>query len=395
VVTACAQCLRRSALVAAVGGAIDVEWRRREAPARVLAAPDEALLALAPNDSAQRAYESFDARAALARARAHRLDVVCRCADAYPPALRELDEPPAALFVAGRPGALAAPATIGIVGARKAGSDGLEVAEALGRGLSAAGVTVVSGMALGIDSAAHAGALSAASPTVAVLAAGAERAYPASKRVLYGRILASGCAVSEFPPGTPTRRWAFVARNRIIAVLSGALIVVEATERSGSLTTADFALGLGRPVGAVPGPVTSMAAAGTNGLLAAGAAVIRGPADALDLLAFDWRALWDAAREPGEAPPPDRGPGSPHDRGASSRPDRGAGTPQDRAGTPPPLPARLARLMRAIEHGADTAGALNAVEPDPRAVLSGLGELELRGLIRRTPAGTYVARLPR
>ena len=137
----------------------------------------------------------------------------------------------------GRP---TAPA-VAIVGARRAGVDGLQVARGLGRGLAAAGVTVISGMALGIDSAAHAGALEVGGPTIAVLAGGADVAYPASKRALHRELVRGQAAISEMPPGFRPFRWCFPARNRTIAGLAPMTIVVEATERSGSLITAELA----------------------------------------------------------------------------------------------------------------------------------------------------------
>ena len=175
------------------------------------------------------------------------------------------------------------PRAAAIVGTRRASADGVEVARALGRGLAAAGVTVVSGMALGVDSAAHAGALESSGRTVAVLAGGADVPYPPSKARLHQRIGERGCVVGELPPGFAALRWCFPARNRIIAALAHMTIVVEAARRSGSLITAEIAADIGRDVGAVPGPVTAWRAAGTNALLRDGATVIRDAADALDV----------------------------------------------------------------------------------------------------------------
>ena len=162
------------------------------------------------------------------------------------------DDAPAVLHVAGDPEVLPAPdeVAVAIVGARRATPYGLEVARALGRGLAAARVTVVSGMALGIDAAAHAGALEVGGPTIAVLAGGADVPYPRSRPALHRRIVGGGgCVVSEMPPGFTPLKWGFPARNRIIAGLAAATIVVEAAERSGSLITAEFAQDLGRVVG--------------------------------------------------------------------------------------------------------------------------------------------------
>ncbi|HEX8105396.1 MAG TPA: DNA-processing protein DprA, partial [Solirubrobacteraceae bacterium] len=286
-IEACDACLRRTALVAALGGAIDIQWRTRGATSAVLGLSDGALLDLAPGDRARRVHADFDAAAARERIAAARLGAACRHAAGYPDRLRELPDPPAVLHVAGDPAALEDPDSVAIVGARKASGYGLEVARSLGRGLSVAGVTVVSGMALGVDSSAHTGALEGAGATVAVLAGGADVPYPASKRGLYARLVERGCVVSELPPGFTAFRWCFPARNRVIAALSRVTVVVEAAERSGSLITVDFAAELGRPVGAVPGQVTSRLAAGTNGLLQQGAALIRDARDVLDLVATD------------------------------------------------------------------------------------------------------------
>ena len=263
------------------------------------------------------------------------------------------------LHVAGDPQCLAllreadAPA-VAIVGARRAGQDGLEVARGLGRGLAAAGVPVVSGMALGIDSAAHAGALEGGGPTLAVLASGADVPYPPSKRGLYRAIVARGAAVSEMPPGFRPFRWCFPARNRTIAGLASLTIVVEATERSGSLITAELAQDLGRAVGAVPGPVGVARAAGSNALLRDGALVIRHAQDALD------EAL-------------------------------GIGVATALAGRcADGLEHPLRALLRRVEDGADTVGALAASPAEAQSAMAGLAELELLGFLRRGPGGRYV-----
>jgi DNA processing protein len=143
---------------------------------------------------------------------------------------------------------------------------------------------VVSGMALGIDAAAHRGALAAGGDTVAVLAGGPDVIYPRSERALYERIVASGAVISEIPPGTRPGPGCFPKRNRIMAALGAMTVVVEAAEPSGSLITADQAHRLEREVGAVPGQVTTRVARGTNGLIADGAAVVRDAQDVLDRL---------------------------------------------------------------------------------------------------------------
>ncbi len=204
---------------------------------------------------------------------------------AYPSALRELPDPPLAVFLRG---ALAAPppagrAAVAIVGARRPTDPGLRLARRLGAFAAGSGLAVVSGMALGIDGAAHAGALDVGGVTIAVLGCGTDIAYPRSHRGLYARILEHGLVVSEYPPGTAPAPWRFPARNRLIAALAGTLVVVEARARSGALITADHALDLGRDVVAVPGAAGSSAAAGTNGLIKAGAGLVE---DEVDLSAW-------------------------------------------------------------------------------------------------------------
>jgi DNA processing protein len=374
--SACDACLRRTALVAALAAQLDVEWRRRSAPSGVLSLSDAALLRLDPTGRVARGHAGFDAGRAREAIRRAGLTAVCRCDAAYPAPLRELADPPAVLHVAGSLAALTVEEEgVAIVGARRGTPYGIEVARGLGRGLGAAGVPVVSGLALGVDSAAHVGALSAQGPArpVGVLAGGADIPYPASRRRLYRELVERGAVVSELPPGFTPYRWCFVARNRIIAGLAAATVVVEATERSGSLTTADFAAQLGRPVGAAPGPVTSRFSGGANGLLAAGAAVIRDVHDALDLVAAPG-GIVDAARAAAPAGSADRG-----------RPPA-AGAPAPAI----PLEPRLRRLLDAIERGG---GSLAELVTDPEAtkqVLADLTDLELRGLVRRGFGGRYV-----
>jgi DNA processing protein len=192
---------------------------------------------------------------------------------AYPALLAAIHDPPASIWLRG----LAAPALfdqpcVAVVGARACSAYGRSVARSLSRGLGAAGVAVVSGMARGIDGEAHRGALEAGAPTVAVLGCGIDRDYPAAHAELASRIAATGLIVSEYEPGIEPAPWRFPARNRIISGLSRAIVVVEARERSGALITVDFALEQGRDVLAVPGEVTSALSAGSNALLRHGAA---------------------------------------------------------------------------------------------------------------------------
>jgi DNA processing protein len=205
---------------------------------------------------------------------------------AYPPLLMQLHDPPLQLYVRGRAELLGEPAAA-IVGARSCSGYGAHVARMLGRELAAAGLVIVSGLARGIDGEAHRGALEAGGATVAVLGCGIDRDYPRAHASLAERIRVSGAVVSEYPPGTEPAPWRFPARNRIIAGLSLASVVVEARERSGALITADFALELGREVFAVPGEITAALSAGTNDLLRQGAAPLLSPEDVLGALGIE------------------------------------------------------------------------------------------------------------
>lgn len=211
-----------------------------------------------------------------------------RRADTYPPLLAELHDPPGQLYLrgGGSPGILALPA-VAIVGARSCSAYGAQVAREVARQLAGAGVVVVSGLARGIDGEAHRGALEGGGPTVAVLGCGIDRDYPRSNADLARSIAAEGLIVSEYPPGVEPAPWRFPARNRIVAGLSLATVVVEARERSGALITADFALDLGRDVFAVPGEITSALSAGTNDLLRQGAIPLLTADDVLRALGLE------------------------------------------------------------------------------------------------------------
>jgi DNA processing protein len=199
--------------------------------------------------------------------------------------VREL-APPLALWVRG-PGRLDALCgqAVAVVGARAATSYGAHVAGELGAGLADRGCTVVSGAAIGIDGAAHRGALAVQGPTLAVLACGVDRAYPASHQLLLERIAACGLVVSEYPPGAVPGRHRFLVRNRLIAGMAAGTVVVEAGLRSGAQRTASDALALGRPVMAVPGPVTSAMSAGCHRLVRDGALLVTRSEEVLEAVA--------------------------------------------------------------------------------------------------------------
>ena len=200
--------------------------------------------------------------------------------DEYPSRLAADSEPPALLFRMGRP--LSDGPTVAVVGTRQCTAYGRRAAFELGAALAGAGVTVVSGLALGIDAAGHHGALSADSARpVGVVGSGLDVVYPHANRDLWHRVAATGTLLSETPPGVGPARWRFPARNRIIAALADAVVVVESHARGGSLSTVDEAQSRDVPVGAVPGPITSPASVGTNTLIADGAVPVLGLDDVL------------------------------------------------------------------------------------------------------------------
>jgi DNA processing protein len=328
----------------------------------VLGLEDAELIAAAAGRSRgpiRRELQTLDVDELRARSRAAGLETICRCDPGYPPALLALPAPPAVLHVAGGLGRfleLCAVDPVALVGSRRASDYGLDVARALGRGLAVAGVPVVSGMALGIDSAAHAGALEVGGATLAVLPGSADRPYPAGKRALRRRIVAGGAAISELGPPASVWRWMFLARNRIIAGLAAMTVVVEAGERSGAMVTARLAREIGRPIGAVPGRVTSPQAAGTNELLAAGACVVRDAQDVLDCVF-----------------------------GAGVRVAGAGGTSGGRRAAP----AELRPLLDAIAAGHETTAALARAGFSPDHGLAALAALELGGFVRRGAGGRF------
>ncbi|MBV9214317.1 MAG: DNA-protecting protein DprA [Actinobacteria bacterium] len=360
--SACADCLRRTALINFLSPQVS---SRLGAPGRaraLLAMSDEGLIEAVAGDrapEARRAVERFGPREARRRLAERGLHAICRHDGRYPSRLTDLEDPPAVLHSSAAPDRLeelVSGPVVAVVGSRRASAYGLEVAREIGRSLSAAGVTVVSGLAMGIDAASHRGALEGGVRTVAVLGCGADRPYPRINAALYRRIRLAGAVVAELPPGAEPKRWTFPARNRIMAGLACATVVVEAAERSGSLITATFAQDLGRDLGAVPGRVTSGEAAGSNALLHAGAAVWRGGADILDAVlgAGNWH----------------RADGS--DRAAARR-----------------LETRERCVLRAIEQGEPMRGAASAAGLTAAELRAALGRLELMGLVRRDGLGRY------
>ncbi|HEX5487940.1 MAG TPA: DNA-processing protein DprA [Rhodanobacteraceae bacterium] len=242
----------------------------------------------------------------------HRL---LRCDEAdFPPQLETVPQPPAALFVAGDPAVLLAP-QVAIVGARSATAQGLVTARDFARTLSRAGLVITSGMAEGIDGAAHAAALDAGRPTVAVVGTGPDQVYPRKHRQLADRIVENGAIVSEFPPGTEARPSHFPRRNRLIAGLALGTLVIEAGLQSGSLITARLAAESGREVFALPGSIHNPLAKGCHRLIRDGARLVETAAEVIEALAPAGQALGAELRARLEAPDSSPGPAP----GGSSR----------------------------------------------------------------------------
>jgi DNA processing protein len=253
------------------------------------AAEHDVHLVRLPRDQAfARFARSFDEASYLTRLQERGVAWLSRSHPDFPPLLRAIHDPPAGLFVRGAEGIeLLRRPTVAVVGARSCSPYGAQVARMLGRELAAAGLVVVSGLARGVDGEAHRGALESGGATVAVLGCGIDRDYPAAHAELAGRIRATGLAASEYAPGVEPAPWRFPARNRIIAGLSAATVVVEARERSGALITADLALDEGREVFAVPGEITSALSRGTNDLLRLGATPLTDPEAVLDVFGLE------------------------------------------------------------------------------------------------------------
>ncbi len=233
-------------------------------------------------------------------------EMVARGEPEYPVLLASLPDPPAVLFVRGRLPESPLPC-VALVGTRRASPYGELVAEDLGRGLAAAGVGVISGLAAGIDAAAHRGALAAGGYTAGVLGTGIDVVYPPQNRALHDQVAATGAVLSEFCLGVTARDWHFPMRNRIISGLCRAVVVVQAPARSGALITAHLAAEQGREVLAVPGNVTDSRQTGCHDLIREGAALARGVEDVLEVLRLA-PAGAQPAPEPVAAPEPDLSP---------------------------------------------------------------------------------------
>lgn len=379
---ACTDCLLRSVLQNEAIGFAE----------RSMLPPDRAreLLSLSPDEIIDRlsaserdVSESVAARVDQIREgpEFRRTWCACRHDGSYPAEFFNLAQPPWVLFGIGDTEMLRGLTThhgVAIVGARRASAYGREVAYGLGRDLAAAGMTVISGMALGVDGAAHRGALQINGRTIAVLAGGPDRPYPRSHRLLYEQVIEHGAVLSERPPGSRAQRWGFPARNRLIAALSLKTILVEGTERSGAMHTVGFAEELGQTAVAVPGPVTSPLSAGPNKLLFdQGGGIVRNARDVLDQIYLVDETLTEptcagSATVKHASPPPALSP------------------PQ-----PPPvaetLPPHVRAVYQCVRTGESTPSAIGAelAELAPRKIVTALGELELAGYVERDERGGY------
>lgn len=231
----------------------------------------------------------FNYDAALATLHERQMWLIYRDEEGYPEELIALRHPPLVIFGLGNKALLnSEKCKVSVVGTRRASGYGLESAAWIGETLSQAGCVVVSGLALGIDGAAQKGALQGSGGTIAVLAGGADVCYPVDHQGLYGNVIRLGAVISEYPPGLPVAKHRFLERNRLIAALGAALVVVQAGEKSGALKTVDEALEIGKDVYAVPGPITSVHCRGSNRLLQQGAQTLIDPSDLLADLGLEW-----------------------------------------------------------------------------------------------------------
>jgi DNA processing protein len=359
---ACAQCLRRSWLLAELSAVLDYSCRADGRLIELLALGDEQLmLAIGGRRRAELKRRHADFATDELR-RVAGIAAFCRHDRRYPRALRRSDAPPL-LHVAGgveRLGRLAAGPVVAILGSGRATDYGLEMASSLARGLAASGVSVASELRDGIALASQQGALQVDGATVTVMPGGVDLAASGRRRSLCERLRRSGCAVSELPCGAPARRWGAAAAQRTLVAMAAVTVVVEAEDSPRELAAAGIARALGRPVAAVPGRVTSPLSGGTHELLLQGAHLIRGAADVLDLL---YGARVTCAPE------------------AEASPSAG-------------LTPRLKATLEKVGAGMDTPGKLIGEHDGGGELLLALSELELMGLLARGHGGRYLPRDP-
>ncbi len=358
---ACDHCRRRSRLLSLLSARLDYCALKQGRLGEALALSDDALMDAmggGRRDALRAAYAHFDPEEQECRC-GH--ESVCRHTYTYPRLLPCPGGPPM-LFVAGGADRLAeltrAP-VVAIAGSARASDYGIEMAKAIARGLTASGVTVTSSLIDGIAGGAQAGAQEAGGRAVAVMGGGLDASCPARLRGLYARVQSSGCAVSELPCRCSGRRWGKIAAERTVAGLADLTVLVESASDPVELTSVQTAGALDRTVAAVPGRVTSPLSIGPHALLSAGAPLVRGAEDVLELL--------------GDAPSVS-----------------GAAT------TAPParaeLSPRLREILSLVSSGSDTPDRLDEHVGDPGDLLMALSELELMGLLARGDGGRYIPR---
>jgi DNA processing protein len=346
-----------------VGSARVTRVVRKGAPLRMLARQVRSRL----SEGEARKAEGW-ARTALATIDRRGLHVLTPQMDDYPEAFRHLDAPPYAVFAAGRLELLRTP-LIAIVGTRSCTAQGRATARRIASGIAATGATVVSGLALGIDGAAH----RAAGParTIGILGCGVDVPYPLPHRTLQRDIGRDGLLLSEQLPGAPAAPYHFPLRNRLIAALAAAVVVVEAPARSGALITARYALDLGRPVFAVPGPLADAPTEGTNALLHDGGILITSAREVLETLRLPLTPVSDA-------------PGS-----DGTGPGRSAAAEED--APPDELFGVGLAIWRCLRHSPRHIDDLVAdLGLDPRQTLASLLSLEVQGFARQLPGMQFV-----
>jgi DNA processing protein len=331
---------------------------------------------------------------------------------AYPPALLTMPDPPPLLYIKGRLNLLHTRA-VALVGSRSATPQGVEDAERFARELSVAGVTVVSGLALGIDGAAHRGALGGIGGTVAVIGTGADLVYPAAHHALARQIAVQGAILSEWPLGTPARAANFPQRNRLIAGLVSGVVIVEAAMRSGSLITARLANEMGRDIFALPGSIHAPLSRGCHRIIKQGAKLVETPDEVLEELGFARRAAPRAASGSAHAAlwggvssrsTPAAG-GMAADRRESAATRAAEASSADSATTDaavratapvatpprPPVDPEAQRLLDALGHSPTTLEILaTRTEMEDAALQATLLQLELAGQVSALPGGRFM-----
>ncbi len=318
----------------------------------------------------------------------------------WPQGCNDLEEhQPMALWVRGNTQLCNVP-SISIVGSRAATGYGERVTMELAGGAGSAGMCVISGGAYGIDAMAHRAALATAAGTVAILAGGVDRLYPSGNDALLQRIISEGALIAELPPGSSPTKWRFLQRNRLIAAFGAAVVVCEAGTRSGSLNTAGHAAQLGRPIGAVPGPITSPASAGCHRLLREyGAICITRAQDIVELVDPQPTAERAARRAaPSPVPKPQSDPNRWHPADDAVEPGAPAapfGAPAGTFARPADEPPQHCRVLDALSNRSPRSVVRITQESGlaPQEVRAALAELHLRGQVQERAAG-WVKRNP-